>query len=305
MTEVSHEPVMLKEALDFLDLKKGGIYVDCTLGAGGHSKEILARIGEEGRLIAFDKDGTALERSKEVLDPYLDQVVFVHRDYRQLADALEELEISQVDGVLFDLGISSYQVLEPERGFSYNYDAALDMRMDQESETTAAELVNNLPEKELANIIYRYGEERWSRRIASFIVEHRKKTPVETTGQLVEIIKAAIPAAVRRRGPHPARRTFQALRIAVNDELAGVEVGLRAGISYLKPGGRIVVISFHSLEDRIAKHVFREQAHPSQEVIRILTKKPLVPTAQEVADNPRSRSAKLRAAEKLLSAQVI
>ena len=305
MTEVSHEPVMLKEALDFLDLKKGGIYVDCTLGAGGHSKEILARIGEEGRLIAFDKDGTALERSKEVLDPYLDQVVFVHRDYRQLADALEELEISQVDGVLFDLGISSYQVLEPERGFSYNYDAALDMRMDQESETTAAELVNNLPEKELANIIYRYGEERWSRRIASFIVEHRKKTPVETTGQLVEIIKAAIPAAVRRRGPHPARRTFQALRIAVNDELTGVEVGLRAGISYLKPGGRIVVISFHSLEDRIAKHVFREQAHPSQEVIRILTKKPLVPAAQEVTDNPRSRSAKLRAAEKLLSAQVI
>ena len=305
MTEVSHEPVMLKEALDFLDLKKGGIYVDCTLGAGGHSKEILARIGEEGRLIAFDKDGTALERSKEVLDPYLEQVVFVHRDYRQLADALEELEISQVDGVLFDLGISSYQVLEPERGFSYNYDAALDMRMDQESETTAAELVNNLPEKELANIIYRYGEERWSRRIASFIVEHRKKTPVETTGQLVEIIKAAIPAAVRRRGPHPARRTFQALRIAVNDELTGVEVGLRAGISYLKPGGRIVVISFHSLEDRIAKHVFREQAHPSQEVIRILTKKPLVPAAQEVTDNPRSRSAKLRAAEKLLSAQVI
>ena len=305
MTEVSHEPVMLKEALDFLDLKKGGIYVDCTLGAGGHSKEILARIGEEGRLIAFDKDGTALERSKEVLDPYLEQVVFVHRDYRQLADALEELEISQVDGVLFDLGISSYQVLEPERGFSYNYDAALDMRMDQESETTAAELVNNLPEKELANIIYRYGEERWSRRIASFIVEHRKKTPVETTGQLVEIIKAAIPAEVRRRGPHPARRTFQALRIAVNDELTGVEVGLRAGISYLKPGGRIVVISFHSLEDRIAKHVFREQAHPSQEVIRILTKKPLVPAAQEVTDNPRSRSAKLRAAEKLLSAQVI
>lgn len=302
MTEVVHAPVMLKEAVDLLNPHAGGIYVDCTLGGGGHAKEILSRIGERGHLIAFDKDRHAIERSQKVLAPYLNRVTIVHRDYRFLAEVLRELEIAEVDGILFDLGVSSYQVLEPERGFSYNYDAPLDMRMDDSSATTAADLVNTLSEKELGDIIYRFGEERWARRIASFIVEQRKKAPINTTGQLTQIIKAAIPAAARRKGPHPARRTFMALRIAVNDELSGIEEGLRAGISFLKPGGRIVVISFHSLEDRIVKRIFREYAASSQKILQILTKKPLVPSEQEVLVNPRSRSAKIRAAEKTVIA---
>jgi 16S rRNA (cytosine1402-N4)-methyltransferase len=300
VAEVKHAPVMLKEAIEFLAPQEGGIYVDCTLGSGGHAKEILRLIGPTGRLIGFDKDESALNRSKEVLAPYLEQVVFIHSDFRQMVEFLHDLQIDKVDGILFDLGVSSNQVLEPERGFSYNYDAFLDMRMDQSSATTAADLVNTLSEKELADIIFRYGEERWARRIASFIVDWRKKAPVTTTGQLVEIIKAAIPARARRTGPHPARRTFMALRIAVNDELTGVEAGLRAGISLLKQGGRIVVISFHSLEDRIVKSVFREYGWHSRNEIHILTKKPIVPEAAEIEANPRSRSAKLRAAEKLL-----
>ncbi len=291
MTEVVHAPVMLKEAVDLLNPHAGGIYVDCTLGGGGHAKEILSRIGERGHLIAFDKDRHAIERSQKVLAPYLNRVTIVHRDYRFLAEVLRELEIAEVDGILFDLGVSSYQVLEPERGFSYNYDAPLDMRMDDSSATTAADLVNTLSEKELGDIIYRFGEERWARRIASFIVEQRKKAPIKTTGQLTEIIKAAIPAAARRKGPHPARRTFMALRIAVNDELSGLEEGLRAGISFLKAGGRIVVISFHSLEDRIVKRIFREYA--ASNILRILTKKPLIPSEEEVLVNPRSRSSRV------------
>ncbi len=302
MTEVIHAPVMLKEAVDLLNLREGGTYVDCTLGGGGHAKEILGQIGDRGHLIAFDKDKYAIERSQKVLAPYLDRVTIVHRDYRCMADVLRKLEIVEVDGVLFDLGVSSYQVMEPERGFSYNYDASLDMRMDDRSAVTAADLVNTLSEKELADLIYRYGEERWARRIALFVVEQRKKTPIKTTGQLTEIIKAAIPAAARRKGPHPARRTFMALRIAVNDELSGIEEGLRAGISFLKAGGRIVVISFHSLEDRIVKRIFREYAASSQKILQILTKKPLVPSEQEVLVNPRSRSAKIRAAEKTVIA---
>ncbi|MDD4260676.1 MAG: 16S rRNA (cytosine(1402)-N(4))-methyltransferase RsmH [Syntrophaceticus schinkii] len=300
---MEHVPVMLKEAVEFLAPREGGTYVDCTLGGGGHAKEILNLIGPTGRLIGLDKDEIAIRRAKEVLAPYLEQVVFIHSDFRRIADLLKELQISEVDGILFDLGVSSYQVLEPERGFSYHADAALDMRMNREAKTTAADLVNNLSEKELSEIIYRYGEERWARRIASFIVTKRKKAPVTTTAQLVEIVKAAIPARARRTGPHPARRTFMALRMAVNDELAAVEEGLRAGIPLLKPGGRVVAISFHSLEDRIVKGVFREHAAPSQNVLRILTKKPLVPNNEEINVNPRSRSAKLRAAEKLLSCQ--
>jgi 16S rRNA (cytosine1402-N4)-methyltransferase len=303
LTEVEHVPVMLKEAVEFLAPREGGTYVDCTLGGSGHAKEILNLIGPTGRLIGLDKDEIAIRRAKEVLAPYLEQVVFIHSDFRRIADLLKELQISEVDGILFDLGVSSYQVLEPERGFSYHADAALDMRMNREAKTTAADLVNNLSEKELSEIIYRYGEERWARRIASFIVTKRKKAPVTTTAQLVEIVKAAIPARARRTGPHPARRTFMALRMAVNDELAAVEEGLRAGIPLLKPGGRVVAISFHSLEDRIVKGVFREHAAPSQNVLRILTKKPLVPNNEEINVNPRSRSAKLRAAEKLLSCQ--
>ncbi|HHV35552.1 MAG TPA: 16S rRNA (cytosine(1402)-N(4))-methyltransferase RsmH [Syntrophomonadaceae bacterium] len=307
MTEVDHAPVMLKEAVELLAPQKGGIYVDCTLGGGKHSKVILDQIGPIGRLIGFDKDESALQRAKEYLADYGEQVTFVHSDFRRMEDILQELQISEVDGILFDFGISSYQVLDPERGFSYRYDAALDMRMNRKAKTTAADLVNNLSEKQLADIIFRYGEERWSRRIASFIVTQRERAPITTTMELVDIIKAAIPARARRTGPHPARRTFMALRIAVNDELAAIEEGLRVGISLLKPGGRVVAISFHSLEDRIVKHVFREHGSPSpsQDVLRILTKKPLVPLGEEIKVNPRSRSAKLRAAEKLLSSGVI
>lgn len=300
MTETKHAPVMLREAVAYLAPREGGTYVDCTLGGGGHAQEIMKGIGPAGRLIGFDKDASALQRAKEVLAPYLDQVVFIHSDYRRLASVLQGMQISEVDGVLFDLGVSSYQVLDPERGFSYKYDAFLDMRMDEEAKTTAADLVNGLAERELAEIIFRYGEERWGRRIASFIVERRRRNPIESTLQLAEIIKAAIPARARRTGPHPARRTFMALRIAVNDELAGAEEGLKAGISVLKAGGRIVAISFHSLEDRIVKNVFREYAASSRSALRILTKKPLLPEAGEVNANPRSRSAKMRAAEKLL-----
>lgn len=206
--EVQHAPVMLKEAIEFLAPQEGGTYVDCTLGSGGHAREILSLIGPTGRLIGFDKDEAALNRSKEVLAPYLEQVVFIHSDFRQMVEVLHELQIGEVDGILFDLGVSSNQFLEPERGFSYNYDTFLDMRMDQSSATTAADLVNTLSEKELADIIFRYGEERWARRIASFIVDWRKKSSVTTTGQLVEIIKAAIPARARRTGPPPRPTDF-------------------------------------------------------------------------------------------------
>jgi 16S rRNA (cytosine1402-N4)-methyltransferase len=234
-------------------------------------------------------------------------------DYQYLDEVLNELGIRGVDGILFDLGVSTWQVLDPERGFSFNHDAPLDMRMDRRAATTAADLVNNLNERELVGLIQRYGEERWARRIASFIAVARARRPVTTTGQLVEIIKAAIPAAARRTGPHPARRTFQALRIAVNDELAGLERGLELGIRMLVPGGRIAVISFHSLEDRIVKNTFRTWALPRNRVpdgwapaggagLRILTKKPLRPGAAEVEQNPRARSASLRAAEKLAGA---
>lgn len=297
--EVEHSPVMLEEALDLLALKEGGTYVDCTLGGGGHAGEILRRIGPRGRLIGFDKDRRALERTRKVLAPYLDRVVFVQRDFRYLASTLQELGIVQVEGILFDLGVSSYQILNPERGFSYNFDAPLDMRMDEGSETTAEHLINRLPERELANLIFRYGEEKWARRIARFIVEQRKRAPISTTGQLAGIIKDAIPAAARRKGPHPARRTFQALRIAVNDELAAIEEGIRAGVPFLSTGGRIVVISFHSLEDRIVKNIFREYTSIPHGVLRIVTKKPLMPSPGESEQNPRSRSAKLRAAEKV------
>ncbi len=311
--ELEHKPVLLAETMEMLAVQEAGVYVDCTLGSGGHAREILARVGPRGRLIGIDKDQSALSLAQEALAPFRDQVTFVARDFRHLRDILTELGISRVDGILFDLGVSAFQVLDPQRGFSYSHDAPLDMRMDRTASVTASDLVNNLDEKELASLIFRYGEEKWARRIASLIVARRRKAPITTTGQLVEIIKAAIPAPARRRGPHPAKRTFQALRIAVNDELAGLAEGLQAGISFLAPGGRIVVISFHSLEDRIVKNIFRDYASScvcrdrrvctcGKGILRILTRKPLTPTSCEVKLNPRARSAKLRAAERIDSA---
>jgi len=313
VSDLEHRPVMLDEAVDLLAVRKGGLYLDCTLGGGGHAREVVRRAGPGGRLIGLDRDAGAIARAAENLKEVSGQVTLVNSDYQYLDEVLNELGIRGVDGILFDLGVSTWQVLDPERGFSFSHDAPLDMRMDRRAATTAADLVNNLNERELVGLIQRYGEERWARRIASFIAVARARRPVTTTGQLVEIIKAAIPAAARRTGPHPARRTFQALRIAVNDELAGLERGLELGIRMLVPGGRIAVISFHSLEDRIVKNTFRTWALPRNRVpdgwapavgagLRILTKKPLRPGAAEVEQNPRARSASLRAAEKLAGA---
>ena len=257
-----HKPVMVCEVLKGLKLKPGGVYVDCTLGGAGHSAAILREIGEEGRLVGLDRDLEALAAAKERLAPFSAGVNLARANFRDLKDVLEQLEIEKVDGILFDLGVSSYQLDNPDRGFSYQHDAPLDMRMDQEQALTAGTLVNNLPVEELAEIIRKYGEERWASRIAKFIGEERKNCSIETTGRLVEIIKKAIPAGARREGPHPAKRTFQALRIAVNREIETLGPSIRSAVQYLKPGGRICVLTFHSLEDRIVKDLFRELASP-------------------------------------------
>jgi 16S rRNA (cytosine1402-N4)-methyltransferase len=303
VSDIEHLPVMLDEALDLLAVREGGTYLDCTIGGGGHAREVLQQAGRSGRLIGLDRDEVALARAGEHLKEVEGQVTLVHRAYDELGDVLAELGIRSVDGILFDLGVSTWQVLDPERGFSYNHDAPLDMRMDRRMVTTAADLVNELQERELTGLIRRYGEERWASRIASFIVAARARQSVTTTSQLVDVIKAAIPAGARRTGPHPAKRTFQALRIAVNDELAGLERGLESGITALAAGGRIVVISFHSLEDRIVKHTLRTWAQGGgadpDATLRILTKKPVKPGPAELDGNPRARSALLRAAEKV------
>ncbi len=304
MSEIEHRPVMLAEALEWLAVREGGTYVDCTVGGGGHAQSVLRQAGAGGRLIGLDQDEIALARATANLSAYGERVTLIKSDYRRLSAVLAGLKITGVDGALFDLGVSSWQVLDAERGFSYQQDAPLDMRMDRSAATTAADLVNSLPERELAGLILRYGEERWAKRIASFIADARVKRPVATSAQLVEIIKRAIPAGARRTGPHPAKRTFQALRIAVNDELNGLSLGLEAAVSALRSGGRIVAISFHSLEDRIVKNSFRDHAKSSEvpasgAVLRVLTKKPVRPAAEELKQNPKARSAKLRAAERI------
>ncbi|NLM45908.1 MAG: 16S rRNA (cytosine(1402)-N(4))-methyltransferase RsmH [Firmicutes bacterium] len=307
-----HKPVLLRETIALLNPQPGEIFVDCTVGGGGHSREIAARIMPAGRLIAIDRDEAALLAARENLHPWLDRIDFVKRNFAELKAILAELEVAAVDGILLDVGVSSYQLDEQERGFSYHVDADLDMRMDQKSKVSARDLVNKLPEAELARILRDFGEELWAQRIARFIVERREKEgPIETTGQLVEIIKAAIPARARRRGPHPARRTFQALRIAVNDELGALEQAVHAALDSLRPGGRLAVITFHSLEDRIVKKILANAAAGcvcppglpqcvcgKKPQIKMLTGKPIKAQAAEVAENPRARSAKLRAAVK-------
>jgi len=306
-----HITVLLNEAVEGLNLKPDGTYVDCTLGGAGHSSLIASKLGQGGRLIAIDQDDTALANARERLAPYMDRVTLVKSNFRHLKQVVEEQGLTGVDGVLFDLGVSSPQLDEGERGFSYNADAPLDMRMDQQSPITAYDVVNEWDEEEIANLIWEYGEEKFSRRIARQITLHREKSPIRTTGELVEIIKEAIPAAARRTGPHPAKRTFQAIRIAVNDELNAFREAVVDAIDLLNPGGRVSVITFHSLEDRICKQVFQEYAKgctcpPSfpictcgkQPVVNIVTRKPIVPGEAELAANPRARSAKLRVAEK-------
>ncbi|NLN06459.1 MAG: 16S rRNA (cytosine(1402)-N(4))-methyltransferase RsmH [Firmicutes bacterium] len=308
----AHKPVLLRETIALLNPQPGEIFVDCTVGGGGHSREIAARIMPTGRLIAIDRDEAALQAARENLKPWLERIVFVKRNFAELKAILAELEVPLVDGILLDVGVSSYQLDEKERGFSYHADARLDMRMDKKSKVTARDLVNNLPEAELARILRDFGDELWAQRIARFIVARRESEgPIETTGQLVEIIKAAIPTRARRRGPHPARRTFQALRIAVNDELGALEQAVHAALDSLRPGGRLAVITFHSLEDRIVKKVLANAAAGcvcppglpqcacgKKPQIKMLTGKPVRAEAAELAENPRARSAKLRAAVK-------
>jgi 16S rRNA (cytosine1402-N4)-methyltransferase len=307
----NHTTVLLQEAVEGLAIKNNGIYVDCTLGGAGHSKEIAKRLSPEGRLICFDQDMTAIEVAKERLKEYLPQVTFVHSNFRNLKAELAKIGVQIVDGILYDLGVSSPQLDTPERGFSYNHDAPLDMRMDRSAALTAYDVVNEWSYEDLVRIFFRYGEEKFSKSIARKIEEARQQSPIRTTAELTELIKAGIPAAARRTGGHPAKRVFQAIRIAVNDELGAAEQSLTDAITLLNPGGRISVITFHSLEDRLCKTIFKEASslpdlppnlpvipEGMEPVLKLVTRKPIVPDKKEIEENKRARSAKLRVAEK-------
>ena len=305
-------PVMPDEAIRYLAPKAGGIYVDGTLGGAGHGARILEASSPDGTLIGFDRDAEALRAARERLLPFGDRVRLVHGNFTGIAEALAGFGIERIDGLLLDLGVSSHQLDMAERGFSFQQDAPLDMRMDRSSGATAAELLNSLADEELSRIIRDFGEERWAKRIAAFIVRAREEAPIETTLRLVDIIKGAIPRGAWEERLHPATRTFQGLRIAVNEELTSLEKGLDIGVRMLNRGGRVVVIAFHSLEDRIVKNSFRHSAHgctcpkglpycvgDNKPLLRLLTGKPVMAGAAEVEANPRARSAKLRAAERL------
>lgn len=291
----THEPVMLNEVVELLNPSRGGLFVDCTIGLGGHGRAVLDAGGT--RLIGLDRDRDALEIAAQVLAPWQDRVELVHADYRELPAVLAARGIDGVDGALADLGVSSLQLDAPGRGFSFRRDEPLDMRMDQSTGPTAAELLADVEEADLADVIYRYGEERFSRRIARRIIEARRATPITTTTQLAEIVRRALPRKGYQR-IDPATRTFQALRIWVNRELEGLDHFLTATARLLRRGARFAVITFHSLEDRVVKHTFRALA-AGEEAVRLLTKKPIVPDDRELARNPRARSAKLRAIERL------
>ncbi|HHU6750733.1 TPA: 16S rRNA (cytosine(1402)-N(4))-methyltransferase RsmH [Staphylococcus pseudintermedius] len=305
-----HISVLLKETVDQLNIKEDGVYVDCTLGGAGHSQYLLNQLSDEGRLIAIDQDMTAINHAKEKLQQDLHKVTFVHHNFRNLANILAELNIDKVDGILYDLGVSSPQLDVPERGFSYQHNAKLDMRMDQTQPLTAYEVVNTWSYEALVKIFFRYGEEKFSKQIARKIEARRQQQPIETTFDLVECIKEGIPAKARRKGGHPAKRVFQAIRIAVNDELAAFEDSLEQAIDHVKVNGRISVITFHSLEDRLCKQMFQEyekgpdvprglpvlpEAYTPK--LKRVNRKPIVADATDLEDNHRARSAKLRVAE--------
>lgn len=292
-----HIPVMFGEAMEYLDLKPGKIVVDATAGTGGHSLGIIERILPGGRLIAIDRDKESLEVASERLENFKPSCEFIHANFTELDEILKRLNVEKIDGILFDLGVSTFQVLNPQRGFSFQYDGPLDMRLDRSSYISAYDLVNNLNEDEISNILWTLGQERWHNRIAHLLVQERQKHPISTTSELSNIVMRAIPYKYRNYRIHPATRTFQAVRIAVNRELQALEGALHKAIGLLNKGGRICVISFHSLEDRIVKLAFREFAAKGQ--VNILTDKPLTPGFAEVRDNPPSRSAKLRAAQKI------
>ncbi|MBE7096402.1 MULTISPECIES: 16S rRNA (cytosine(1402)-N(4))-methyltransferase RsmH [Bacillus] len=306
-----HVTVLLKETVDGLDIKPGGTYVDCTLGGGGHSSYLLSQLTEGGRLIAFDQDEIAIQNAKERFSSYGEQFITVKSNFRYLSEKLQELGITEVDGILFDLGVSSPQLDTPERGFSYHHDAPLDMRMDQDAPLTAYDVVNSWSYEQLVRIFFQYGEEKFSKQIVRKIEAYRENKAIETTGELVELIKEGIPAPARRTGGHPAKRVFQAIRIAVNDELKVFEEALESAIDMVKPGGRVSVITFHSLEDRICKTTFKRnsttpQLPPGLPIIpdefkpklKLITRKPILPSDIELEENNRARSAKLRIAEK-------
>ena len=303
-----HKSVLLNEAIDGLNIKPDGIYVDCTTGGGGHSSEILKRL-TTGHLYCFDQDNYAFTRAKEKLDAVGSNYTFVKSNFVDIKNALNEIGVEHIDGVLYDLGVSSFQFDIPERGFSYNYDAPLDMRMNQDQELTAHIIVNTWSYEEIVRILYRYADETFAKQIARSIEKERAIKPINTTFELVDVIKKALPAKVLRQKGHPAKQTFQALRIAVNDELRVFEVSINDALDMLNPEGRAVVITFHSLEDRICKTVFKERTTldipeglpiivTEEAPFKLITRKPVVPTEEELEYNNRAHSAKMRVIEK-------
>ena len=307
--EFKHVSVLLDECIDALNIRENKTYVDCTLGGTGHTREILKKL-KGGKLIGIDQDTDALRNAEILLKDY-ENVILVHQNFENIKEIIIENAPAGVDGILMDLGVSSYQLDEGERGFSYMKDAPLDMRMNREEDLSAYDVVNKYPEEEIYRIIRDYGEEKWAKRVAGFIRKARDEKPIETTLELVELIKAAIPAKARREGPHPAKRTFQAIRIEVNRELSILRQTVLDAVDGLNPGGRLAIITFHSLEDRIVKTTYKELEDPCNcpknmpcncgkvATVKILTKKPILPTDKEIEVNPRSRSAKLRVLEKL------
>ena len=309
--EFKHISVLKNECIEGLKIRPDGVYVDGTLGGAGHALEVCRRLGPDGRFIGIDQDEAAVKNGYEKLGEF-ENVTIVRDNFQNFSGIMETLGVKAVHGVLLDLGVSSKQLDDGERGFSYMQDAELDMRMDQRAPLTARDVVNTYPEEELRRILTEYGEERWSARIAEFIAKERQQKPIETTGELVRIIKEAVPKGARQDGPHPAKRSFQALRIEVNHELDILEKSIRSMAEYLAPGGRICIITFHSLEDRIVKQTFRSLENPctcpkdfpvcicgKKPVVRVITRKPIVPDVEEIEANPRSRSAKLRIAERV------
>lgn len=291
-----HLPVLVEQVIEFLDPHPDGIYVDCTLGGAGHALKILERSSPTGRLIGIDRDGEAIEEAYLRLKLYESRITLIHGNFSDLREILRELNIGKVEGILIDLGVSYQQLIDEKRGFSFQSEGPLDMRMDRTQRKTAAKLINALSRVELEGILRKYGEGRWGRKIAKAIVRHRQKTPIVTTTQLRDIISSAVLKPPRRI--HPATKAFQAIRIAVNDELNNLEKAIRDGVPLLKSGGRLCILSFHSLEDRIVKESFR-QYEKAPGLITIITKKPIAPSKGEISENPRARSAKLRVAERV------
>ena len=310
--EFNHVSVLLKETIDGLNIKPDGIYVDGTLGGGGHSLEIAKRLSKNGHLYGIDRDTDAIEAAGERLREYSDRFTAIHSNFYNAAEVLKNIGVQKIDGFILDLGVSSHQLDEADRGFSYMQDAPLDMRMDRGAPYTAWNVVNEKSEKELNDIIFKYGEEKWAKRIAQFIVAEREKKPIDTTYELVEVIKKAVPKGARRDGPHPAKRTFQAIRIEVNGELAILDKTVDDMTEMLSEGGRMCIITFHSLEDRIIKNAMKRHENPCTcppefpvcvcgkvPDGKVMTRKPILPSDEELEVNPRSRSAKLRIMEKI------